>query len=90
MRNSPEKLLDGGCRVALAAFLHDLGKLAQRARLFDADPRRDAHKTLYCPFNQKGGYHSHLHAADTALALDRLEPHHNGHFLNYDGQELRW
>ncbi|HEY7609694.1 MAG TPA: SDR family oxidoreductase [Alphaproteobacteria bacterium] len=22
--------------------------------------------------------------------VDRLEPHYNGHFLNYDGQELRW
>ena len=22
--------------------------------------------------------------------VDRLEPHHNGRFLNYDGQELRW
>jgi NAD(P)-dependent dehydrogenase (short-subunit alcohol dehydrogenase family) len=22
--------------------------------------------------------------------IERLEPHHNGHFVNYDGQELRW
>lgn len=22
--------------------------------------------------------------------IERLEPHHNGRFLNYDGQELRW
>ena len=22
--------------------------------------------------------------------VDRLEPHHNGRFINYDGQELRW
>jgi NAD(P)-dependent dehydrogenase (short-subunit alcohol dehydrogenase family) len=31
-------------------------------------------------------------AAVTALRalVDRLEPHHNGRFLNYDGQELRW
>ena len=31
-------------------------------------------------------------ASVTALRalIDRLEPHHNGHFLNYDGQELRW
>jgi NAD(P)-dependent dehydrogenase (short-subunit alcohol dehydrogenase family) len=32
--------------------------------------------------------------ADSVAALrvlvDRLEPHHNGRFLNYDGQELRW
>jgi NAD(P)-dependent dehydrogenase (short-subunit alcohol dehydrogenase family) len=24
------------------------------------------------------------------VLIDRLEPHHNGRFLNYDGQELRW
>jgi len=31
-------------------------------------------------------------AAVSALRglVDRLEPHHNGRFLNYDGQELRW
>jgi NAD(P)-dependent dehydrogenase (short-subunit alcohol dehydrogenase family) len=22
--------------------------------------------------------------------IERLEPHYNGHFVNYDGQELRW
>jgi NAD(P)-dependent dehydrogenase (short-subunit alcohol dehydrogenase family) len=31
-------------------------------------------------------------AAVSALRglVERLEPHHNGRFLNYDGQELRW
>jgi NAD(P)-dependent dehydrogenase (short-subunit alcohol dehydrogenase family) len=32
--------------------------------------------------------------ADSVAALralvERLEPHHNGRFINYDGQELRW
>jgi NAD(P)-dependent dehydrogenase (short-subunit alcohol dehydrogenase family) len=32
--------------------------------------------------------------ADSVTALraliERLEPHHNGRFINYDGQELRW
>ncbi|MFO0988394.1 MAG: hypothetical protein U1F37_13665 [Alphaproteobacteria bacterium] len=32
--------------------------------------------------------------ADSVSALralaERLEPHHNGRFINYDGQELRW
>jgi NAD(P)-dependent dehydrogenase (short-subunit alcohol dehydrogenase family) len=35
-----------------------------------------------------------LDAATSVSALralvDRLEPHHNGRFLNYDGHELRW
>jgi NAD(P)-dependent dehydrogenase (short-subunit alcohol dehydrogenase family) len=24
------------------------------------------------------------------VLIERLEPHYNGHFVNYDGQELRW
>ena len=32
-----------------------------------------------------------LRACRAALAMiERLEPHYNGHFVNYDGQELRW
>jgi len=33
-----------------------------------------------------------VEAAVAALRqlVERLEPHHNGRFLNYDGQELRW
>lgn len=67
------------CRVAFAAFLHDLGKLVQRAQLFDADPRREANQQLYCPHRRAHerdpGFFTHLHAADTALALDALQPH---------------
>lgn len=68
-------LLEQTCRVAFAALLHDLGKLTQRARLHDE--RSDAwrsHVTLYCPFNRSGGYHTHLHAAATAMSFDLLEP----------------
>jgi CRISPR-associated protein Csm1 len=68
------KLLDQTCRVALAGLLHDLGKLTQRARVHDeqSDSWR-AHLTLYCPFNQQRGYHTHHHAAATALAFDSIE-----------------
>ena len=35
-----------------------------------------------------------ISAATSVTALraliERLEPHYNGHFVNYDGQELRW
>lgn len=64
-------------RVALAAYLHDLGKFAERARVFSDDPRLDAHLTLYCPFHEEArgkGWHSHRHAAHTALAFDVVEP----------------
>lgn len=70
-------LTEPSSRVALAAFLHDLGKLAERAGM-DTAGRLDAHKTLYCPWHAEGGYHSHIHAAYTGLGWDALEA--SGHF----------
>lgn len=64
-------------RVALAAFLHDLGKFAERAGMHAKDARLDAHLQLYCPYHQEGksaGWFSHRHAAHTALAFDAIEP----------------
>jgi CRISPR-associated protein Csm1 len=68
-------LQEATTRVALAAYLHDLGKFAERAGVFARDPRLDAHLTLYCPFHPEGksGWHSHRHAAHTALAFDQIE-----------------
>ena len=70
-------LINQSSRVALSAFLHDIGKLAERAAI-DHGGRLDAHKTLYCPWHVDGGYHSHVHAAYTAMAWDELEA--TGHF----------
>ena len=70
-------LIEPSSRIALAAFLHDLGKLAERAGI-EHDGRLDAHKTLYCPWHFEGGYHSHIHAAYTGIAWDALEA--TGHF----------
>ncbi|AGA33129.1 CRISPR-associated protein, Csm1 family [Thioalkalivibrio nitratireducens DSM 14787] len=68
-------LLDASCRVALAAYLHDLGKFAERARLEVPPDRLDTHLTQYCPYHEAGGrgWHSHRHAAYTALAWDLIE-----------------
>lgn len=71
-------LLAATSRIALAAFLHDLGKFAERARLEVPQDALNAHKTLYCQFHTtdksgKHGYHSHVHAAYTALAFDIIE-----------------
>ncbi|WP_303786936.1 type III-A CRISPR-associated protein Cas10/Csm1 [Azovibrio restrictus] len=66
-------LLDASCRIAFAALLHDLGKFAERAALPDVPREKlDTHITQYCPFRE-GRYHSHRHAAWTALMLDTLE-----------------
>ncbi len=68
-------LLEQSARVALAAFLHDIGKLAERAGI-DHAGRLAAHKTLYCPWHQVGtdtrnGYPNHIHATYTGLAWTR-------------------
>lgn len=72
-------LSEPSARIALCSLLHDLGKLAERAGL-DTQGRLDAHKTLYCPKapEDKGGYHTHVHAAFTGIAWDALEA--TGHF----------
>lgn len=70
-------LLAASSRVALAAYLHDLGKFAERARLEVADDVLQAHITQYCPYrsdaNGRNGFHTHKHAAYTAIAFDQIE-----------------
>lgn len=68
-------LMAASTRVALAAYLHDLGKFAERGRIFEKHRDLPAHLTLYCPFHKEGGWYSHRHAANTALAFDLLEPY---------------
>lgn len=69
--------LNASCRMAFAAYLHDLGKLAERARIKEANEKdvdgnslADRNKQLYCP--QWNGRHTHVHAAYTAIAIDLL------------------
>lgn len=72
--------MNASCRVALAAYLHDLGKFAERARIqkaaekdADGNLRSEIEKQLNCPsFN---GRWTHVHAAYTAIAMDILEDH---------------
>ena len=71
-------LLAATCRVALAAYLHDLGKFAERARIEVPKDALDAHKTQYCPFvpvkeGSPARKHTHVHAAYTGLAFDVIE-----------------
>ncbi|MEE9322540.1 MAG: type III-A CRISPR-associated protein Cas10/Csm1 [Granulosicoccus sp.] len=72
------KQLDASCRMAFAAYLHDLGKLAERARIdeamqkdSDGNTAADRNKQLYCPVWD--GRPTHVHAAYTAIAIDLLE-----------------
>ncbi|BCX88942.1 CRISPR-associated protein Csm1 [Methylomarinovum tepidoasis] len=70
--------LEPSCRVAFAAYVHDLGKLAERARIGEAEAKdaegnsvADRNKQQYCP--GWNGRWSHVHAAYTAIALDLIE-----------------
>ncbi|GHU08190.1 type III-A CRISPR-associated protein Cas10/Csm1 [Betaproteobacteria bacterium] len=68
-----QALLDASCRVAFAALVHDLGKFAERAAPEVDRDRLDAHIQNYCKWHEQGGYHSHRHAAHTALFMDVVE-----------------
>ncbi|OGT15327.1 MAG: type III-A CRISPR-associated protein Cas10/Csm1, partial [Gallionellales bacterium RIFOXYB12_FULL_54_9] len=75
-------MLDATSRVALTAFLHDLGKLAERAKIEVSTATLESNQQLYCPhrkeFTDARGWFSHLHAAYTGVAWDELEA--TGHF----------
>lgn len=63
-------LIDQSSRVALPAFLHDIGKLAERVGI-EQGGRLDAHKTIYCPFHSDGagpGYHTHIRILNAKVA----------------------
>jgi CRISPR-associated protein Csm1 len=68
-------------RIALAAYLHDLGKFSQRAGIDEKNPRLPMHIQLYCPRtrnvanNPATAYPTHIHAAHTALSFELIEKH---------------
>ena len=71
-------LLAQSSRIALAAFLHDLGKFAERGKISDDQITIDSNKHLYCPTQKKftdDKYvrFTHVHAAYTGLAMDVIE-----------------
>jgi CRISPR-associated protein Csm1 len=75
-------LVERSSRIALASFLHDLGKLAERSGI-EHQGRLEEHKQLYCPRRRLGKgdnnfFYSHIHAAFTGIAWDFLEA--TGHF----------
>lgn len=76
---SHDELLQASSRVALAAFLHDIGKFAERAKIEIELQVLEDNKQRYCPHHKKyekdKGWFSHVHAAYTGMALDILEKH---------------
>ncbi|MBO1270819.1 type III-A CRISPR-associated protein Cas10/Csm1 [Shewanella sp. 4t3-1-2LB] len=64
-------LMDSSCRVAFTAYLHDIGKFAERAKLAVAAEKLEIAKQLHCP--RWDNRYSHIHAAYTSLAFEQLE-----------------
>lgn len=60
-------------KVDIAAYLHDIGKFAERAKAhFHVSPDFfNRHATMYLPFYN--GRHTHTHAVYTAAFIDRIE-----------------
>jgi CRISPR-associated protein Csm1 len=82
-------LLEQSSRIALAAFLHDLGKFAERAKIIANQAIIDANKQLYCPQKKKfvddrQVRFTHVHAAFTGLAMDVIE----GYFPDLTGADF--
>ncbi len=72
-------LLEQSSRMALAAFIHDMGKFAERAKIPANQETIEANKQLYCPHRKTHvddkGWFSHVHAAYTGIAMDVIEDH---------------
>jgi CRISPR-associated protein Csm1 len=72
-----DELLNASSRVALAGFLHDIGKFAERAKLPIDQKEIDINQQMYCPQRENNGrkFYTHKHAAYTGMAVDILEKH---------------
>ncbi len=72
-----DQLLQASSRVAIAGFLHDIGKFAERAQLPIEQKEIDINQQLYCPKREDSGhlFYTHKHAAYTGMAVDILERH---------------
>lgn len=83
MSKASNEALADSSRVALAAYLHGLGKFAQRAALKLPPEQLAAYQKRYCPWraNGKSGYHTHTHAAYTRPAFELIAQHAPGLLL---------
>ncbi|HNX77362.1 MAG TPA: type III-A CRISPR-associated protein Cas10/Csm1 [Candidatus Rifleibacterium sp.] len=83
MTASTTYLSDETLKIALAAFLHDIGKFAQRARgrigesgepaFYPSQQFLDDNRERLQPFNSRTKRYSHEHAIYTAAFFDHLE-----------------
>ena len=67
-----KSLLSASCRLAFAAFIHDIGKFAERAKVEVTQDKKERHQQIFCP-EKDHRYFTHVHAAYTAIAIDTIE-----------------
>ena len=58
--------------IVFGALLHDIGKFFERANRLDEYRDNDDQKQQDCPWQQKGGYWSHLHVLHTRRFCEEL------------------
>ncbi len=58
-------------KIAISAFLHDIGKFAERANMEITPEFLNNHTDLYQPFFD--GRHTHKHAVYTAAFIEHIE-----------------
>ena len=59
--------------VVFGAFLHDIGKLYERAEELSDYAKDESKQQEYCPYQNKGGYYSHRHTLYTLAFCETLE-----------------
>ena len=64
---------DNVYKIAIAAYLHDIGKFAQRAGFEPGGGFLTNNAGLYQPYNKIQNKHTHVHAVYTAAFIEKLE-----------------
>ncbi len=59
-------------KIAIAAFLHDIGKFAERGGMSLSPTYFNNNADLYLPFNKSQGRHTHKHALYTAAFIEEF------------------
>jgi len=65
-------MADTVIKVALAGFVHDVGKLAERAGMEVSRTYAEDNAGLYQPYNRDQNRHTHQHALYTAAFIERF------------------
>jgi len=73
-------------KIAIAAYLHDIGKLAERANYEVSKGEYESNAMLYLPYKKEENRYTHGHAVYTAIFIEKFLPHLINAFRG-DGEE---